>query len=367
MTIRATRLLLLALALTPGCAGRPSSSDTRALGGCPSGTAAGGLFDNAICVCQAFRQSGHLVTHAEPGGSASIGVNGRSEAADGSRVEGSWAAGGDFVVSGDVTIRDDLVARGSLDGAGVLHVGRDVAVAGDVRMTGNMAVAGALVHKAAAADPCGCDPSTLFDVSGAVADARVHNDNAARGVSTGLLAGGAPATLSLTAGRYYFGGVTTLGQTQLVVDGAVSLFIDGSLDLVGDDQITVQPGATLDLYVSGIVGQSGRVRSTGNPASAFRLFVGGERAILMASGEQAWSGLVYAPTAWVTIAGRTNIAGAIFAGSLDHSGDLDVYYSAPTVPAPQTCPGDGNFGDGSGGGGSGGGGSGGGGGAGPIL
>jgi hypothetical protein len=301
------------------------------------------LFANAICVCTDFRQSGHLVTHAPAGGSASIGVNGLSTVATGSRVEGSWTSGDTFTVAGEVAVAGDVTTRRDLDGSGVLHVGGSATVGGEVKITGDLQVAGGVTHASAFAvsDPCDCNPATQFDVAGAVAVARTANDNAAHQLTAATFAAGAPATLTLDGGRYYFDHVASIGSTQILAKGNVSLYIDGELDLVGDQQLALAPGATLDVYVNGNVGQSGVVALGGNPPSSFRLFVGGARAVLAASGEQTWSGLVYAPSAWVTVSGRTNVSGAIFAGRFDHSGDLDLWYGAAgneCAPPPPTTP-----------------------------
>jgi hypothetical protein len=40
----------------------------------------------------------------------------------------------------------------------------------------------------------------------------------------------------------------------------------------------------------------------------------------------------------VTVAGRTNLSGALFAGRLDHSGDFDVWYHADDAQCPPDSP-----------------------------
>jgi hypothetical protein len=342
------RLLLWLPAITLVACGTHTApvgnGGARALGACPDSKA---LFANAICVCGDFRQSGHLVTHASADGQASIGVNGRSSAASGSRIEGSWSSGDTITISGDVDVQGDLSTPKDLDGSGILHVGGIASVGGTISRTGDLKVSGGIVKAAPATLPCDCNPATELDVAGTVALARTANDNAAHGVAATALTAGSSATLALDSGRYYFEHVTSLGNTKILAQGNVSIYIDGGLDIVGDYQLALAPGASLDVYVSGNVMQSGVVALGGNPPSSFRLFVGGARAILAASGEQTWSGLVYAPSAWVTVSGRTNVSGAIFAGSFDHAGDLDVWYGAanhecapppPTTPPPPPTP-----------------------------
>jgi hypothetical protein len=332
-------LVLAAAALAlPACGTHSAPAASRgnsALGACPSTSA---LFPNAICVCTDFNQSGHMITHADPGAAANIGVNGRSNAATGSRIDGSWSSGDSFTVSGDITIRDNVYARNDVTGDGTVHVGGAVIAGGKVDVGGDFAVAGGIQHQVMATDPCGCDPAAMFDVVAAVEAARTANDDAAHGLSSDAFAAGAPATLTLESGRYFFDHVTSIGSTKILAQGNVAVYIDGGLDLVGDQQLALAPGATLDLYVNGDIGQSGVVALGGNPPSSFRLFVGGARAVLASSGDQAWSGLIYAPTAWVTVAGRTNLSGALFAGRLDHSGDFDVWYHADDNQCPPDSP-----------------------------
>jgi hypothetical protein len=255
-----------------------------------------------------------------------------------------------------LSVRDGALTTGDLDGAGAFVVGGDLSVGGALRFVGELSVGGALrlanpgvvlpgaktngtaPYVAPAGPPCGCDPSTLLPIAQIVSEAATNNDNATLGIGTSgadLLGAG---TLSLPAGRYYFKDVTRLGAGQIGIHGAVALFIDGSIEEVGIDQIAIDAGASLDLYVSGTMATAGVVQlgDPGHP-EVFRLFIGGSGSVLATAGVEGWNGLLYAPQAHVAFAGVISVAGAIFAGSLDWAGILDVTYAGAWASSSSSC------------------------------
>lgn len=328
---------------------------TDVTGGPGAGTcvpSAPSTFADAICVCEDLGEAGVLRTHATAPAAASVGVNGRVGAATGSSIEGSLVAYQALAVAGGLDVRDSALSTGDVSGAGVLHVGGDLSVGGDLAFAGDLQVGGALrlaqpgivlpgatsgstaTYVAPSAPPCTCDPSSLLPIAQMVASAASKNDNAGAGLgTTGADLVGA-GTLSLDTGTYYFHDVTRVGVGAVAINGAVALYIDGSIAEVGDAQITLAAGASLDLYVSGVVASAGRV-VLGDPShpEAFRLFVGGAGSMMATAGSQVWAGLVYAPQADVTFAGITQINGAVFAKSLAWAGILDVTYGGATTGA----------------------------------
>ena len=333
----------------PVLAGLPSSA------GCSAGSAP--LFANAICVCEELAQAGTLVTVAPSGGAANVGVNGRSSAATGTIIDGSYVAFGGLALAGDVKVKSDLVSAGDITGAGTLRVGHDLggaslAFAGDLDVAGTLRVAHPTAvptphagtvgpFTAPASAPCGCDPASLFDVAGAVANAALHNDDAARGFSADGLDLLGQQDRTLTSGVYYAKSVTRVGKGKVVIDGAVKLYIDGSIVSVGENQIVLKPGATLDLFVTGLIATAGSV-DLGDPSrpDAFRLYLGGEGSASVTAGSQSYHGLIYAPRATVAFAGVTEVVGAVFAKQLVWAGDLRVTYaSGAGAASPAECQG----------------------------
>ncbi len=219
---------------------------------------------------------------------------------------------------------DDLFASalavcGDLSYAGSLEVDGDLAVGGDLSHAGTLDVSGE-VHSGGA--PCG---SAGFDVAGAVARAKEDHDD-----RPAALEGGA---LVLPGGRYYFEDPSFVGTTSIRVTGHASMFVDGSIDTVGESTIFVEPGASLDLYVAGSVSAVGSLVAAGCDPNALRLYVGGHDAIVAGAGESELRGFLYAPEASVSLAGTTTVTGAIVAKEIDYAGEL-VVHGRKALPRP---------------------------------
>lgn len=354
---------ILSLALV-GCGGAGPGSSDSPLGSCPPSPAPG-LFANALCLCGDLASVGASITTSSPAGAASVGVNGRSAIVGDDHVGGSFAAYGGVAGTGRLHVDDDLTTPANVTGVGLLSVGHDLSVGGDLTGVGELAVGGTLrvagarqtlglaqvaatgAYSAPAGPPCPCDGSTFIDVAAHVAAAKAKNDNGAHGLPTSLAAVGAES-VTLPTGSYYFDHVETVGRAHFVVDGVVALYLDGSLDAVGDELVELKPNATLDLWVAGAVRTVGRLAFGGDP-SAVRLYVGGAGGgAVLSVGLQELSGAIYAPTARVAFVGDTTIHGALFAHDLDGVGLFSIDYAAPQAPPPAQCGGNSDGGTGGG-------------------
>jgi hypothetical protein len=380
MKIPARAMVGLTVLTAAGCGGTPSSGgsvepdaaavtvtssdgglDFGPIGSPGSGACVPGApsaFANAVCVCDDLIESGDLLTHSlVTGGAASVGVNGRITAGTYMNVEGSSTAYGGLMASGTVYVRDDVASTQAVDGAGLLSVGQDLSVGGTFDFAGALTVGGTLrlqsastvlvplhvgqtgPYVAPSGPPCGCDASALLPIAQAVAAAATTNDDAAHGLDPDGASLVALGSLTLTTGSYYFHDVTRLGVGTIDVQGAVSVYLDGQSLSIGAGQFSIASGSSLDLYVSGTLASAGDVLlgDLAHP-EAFRLFVGGAGSMIATSGDQAWSGLVYAPQADVTFSGVTYVHGAIFAKSLVWAGLLDVSYAGGALSAGTSCP-----------------------------
>jgi hypothetical protein len=318
------------------------------------------LFPNALCLCNDLGDVGAL--RIDPGDgqtAATFGANGTVRLINDSHVNGSFTAYKGLWAAGNVEIRDDMTSTGDIGVAGRLAVGKDLAVGGQVSGIGVLRVGGTLraqgavsvlgdrtvggvgAYTAPAGPPCACSPGDRLDVQAAVEKARAANDNAARGLPTSLAQIGREE-LRLASGKYFFDQIGAIGYLKIIVEGTVALYLDGNLDSIGAERITLSPGATLDLYVSG------SLRSVGNlimgekqaPAS-FRLYVGGSDPLMIAVGNAEYRGTIYAPTAPLTYVGRTVVRGGLFASTLNSAGLLEIGYYRPekTAPGDKLCPG----------------------------
>ena len=333
------------IALAAGCAAHPTSQQAQSLT-CPPPS----LFGNGVCTCHDLMNTGELHVLPGPGGSGSVGVNGKTRLTGASEVSGSlvtWgglsAVGcsvgdslvtpGDAMFTGAATVGGDAVIGGDLQAVGTIDVGGELEVGGSSLLLGGGTIASRAPYQALGSQPpCECDPSSFFDVAGAVAAAR----QAASGQSSWNSVG--KAEIQLTTGSYYVTSSVVVGQATIDIAGSVSVFVDGSLGSVGSAQWRLAPGAQLDLFVSGNVGSVGQLFA-GDPMApaAFRLYVGGSGVTaLLGVGQTEFYGDIYAPLADVQYVGDTRIVGSIFASSILGTGRLEIDYGDSTTP-PNSC------------------------------
>jgi hypothetical protein len=322
---------------------------------CPASPATD-LFENTVCVCEDLNDIGNLVVgRAIATDDAVLAVNGHSnfinnadirgsliaygglEAAGNVITKGTLASAGDVRVLGNVESRADIEVGGALKGIGHLEVDGTLRVAGTNSFLGLSEVNEVGPYGTTPAPPCGCDPSTYFDVKAAVADAKSQNDNAAQGLPT-TFANIGFSELRLTSGSYYFSDSDNIGFTRIIIDGTVALYVDGNVDNIGAEVVRLTTGSTLDLYVSGDVRNIGHIVLGDKYApSSFRLYIGGSDKATVNVGNAIFNGAIYAPEANLHYIGNTLIRGALFAKKLTGIGNLVIGYASPN-PQPDDCP-----------------------------
>jgi len=320
-----------------------------------------GTFQHSVCICDNLANVGALFAKTGPSGPGSVGVNGRTDLVGYSESSGDWIAWKGFGAVG-VSVGESLVTSGDLNSVGDVKVGDDAVIGGDLTCIGAMSVAGSLALKGSkrvvgieaiasraaysppAGPPCDCDPSTFFDVQGAIAAAKQATGGQSSWDHIGL------SEIHLMGGNYYVTSADVVGLTRIYVDADSSVFVDGSLRQIGAEQWKIAPGVTLDLFVGGDVLSVGQmvIGSAADPA-AFRLYVGGSGGTTIgAVGDTHFYGSVYAPRSIVAYVGDAQIVGALFAKALNGVGVLTIEYGTPSDP-PTSCdppPGGGGGGDG---------------------
>ncbi|HEY5926748.1 MAG TPA: hypothetical protein VIV11_33910 [Kofleriaceae bacterium] len=337
-----TLLFVPSLALL-GCDDNTSSTAQHAT--CPPP----GTFQHAVCVCEDLEHVGALFAKDGPSGPGSVGINGRTDLVGYSESTGDWIAWEGFAAVG-VTVGDSLITSKTLSSVGDVRIGGDAVIGGDLSCVGEVKIGGTLelggkehvvglmdiakraAYSAPAGPPCNCDPSTFFDVEGAIAAAK----QAATGASSWDQVGA--KEIRLTGGNYYVTSADVIGKTTIYVDATSSVFVDGSLRQVGAEQWKLAPGATLDLFVGGDVASVGQL-IVGNPAdpAAFRLYIGGSGGTSVgAVGDTRFYGSVYAPRSRVAYVGNAVIVGAIFAKNIAGVGALTIEYGTPSSQ-PTSC------------------------------
>ena len=359
-TVVLTATLSIGLAACAGQFNEPGSSPDDGIESeavkvsCPD-SPAGDVFENVVCICDDVRDVGELLVGTNTGDPATVGVNGEVHFVNRAEIRGDVVAFTKYSAVTDSHIDGNLITAGGADMVAHLDVGGDLEVGANLSAVGGLRVGGALrvggestilgtedigseeAYGNTPAQPCDCNPDTFFDVAGAVAAAATNNDNAAINIGTSLTAVGVNR-LDLGSGSYYFDEFAAVGDTQILIDGAVAIYVEGDLTSVGEQSFHIMDGSTLDLYVSGTVATVGNT-TLGDPSdpSAFRLYVGGSGSMSLGVGRTRFNGSIYAPEAVLAYVGDTEVRGALFAKELNAVGRLTLGYAAPGDPGDD-CP-----------------------------
>lgn len=287
------------------------------------------VFRFAICSCETFDVSGGLKSRSfdslkqtENRLGGSVGTNEGLLTGGSLEVRGSLWTAKDLDVSGSATVLQDVHAD-TVDVSGNLEVGADIFAA--KAPTGNITLGGKSHVPSPASDPCNCkDPP--ISIAQYVDAFATQNDNAASKIEGRSLADPPPDTsLTLECGRYYFDSVNVEGSVRLHITGRTAIFVKGDFDVAGRFDLTMDPGAELDLFIAGNLSTSGTSTfgSLASPAR-MRVYVAGTKVDATGSGELAAN--IYAPNAIVNFSGGSAIRGAVHAKKVEASGELDINY-----------------------------------------
>ncbi len=302
---------------------------------CPE-TPAPKVFTSALCLCGDYRGVGEGAwVHGGP-----AGINGTMDVVGHHDFSGDVVAWGGVSGVGELAVGGSLSTTGRLEGVGDVRVAGDLSAGGGVTNVGHLAVKGTLrtpeaeqwvgtaefgakgAYVAPAAPPCACGADQVLDVAAAIATARAQNDNAAVGLTLHESVG--EHALTLGSGSYFFPGIAAVGTHTLTIDGAVALYVAGSFETVGQTNLALTAGSTLDLYVDGDVSMVGESSfGVGAVPGSVRLYVAGERKVTLV-GAQTVIGSVYAPASDLELVGETTFEGSLFVRNVDGVGKLTV-------------------------------------------
>lgn len=332
-------------------------------------------FVNALCTCKNASITGYLRTRAFDSSTAmtadlggSVGINQTYlNSAGFTDVGGSFSIAGhdSLTLAGYVKTGGDFRVQGSAKVAGYTNVGRNlwlgdgytdlgpVTVAGDLHGAGAILAIPMLVsgrtyqETVTVTPPCPCEDKDILDVAAMVADAKVHNDNATGGVISTMfktLIGYATATLP--CGKFYIEGIGGIGDVIFNVTGRAALFVDGSINNIGNLEFRLAPGAEIDVFIRDNLAITGRATfgQKDRPAAS-RVYVGGDGDVMLV-GDGEFVGNLYAPRSLVQAVGYGAFLGSLFArdfvcpGFADFSYDLAIKRAGDpcgTTPPPSTC------------------------------
>ncbi len=134
---------------------------------------------------------------------------------------------------------------------------------------------------------------------------------------------------TLTSGTYRVSSINLSGSGKGAINGNVTLYVTGSVNLSGSSQIVILPGGSLTIYISGSLNVSGGsiVNQTQSPRN---LTIYGTSTCTSAnySGSSALYGVIYTPAAMTSISGTVSVYGSVIGGSVTISGGAAVHYDA---------------------------------------
>jgi hypothetical protein len=134
---------------------------------------------------------------------------------------------------------------------------------------------------------------------------------------------------TLTSGTYRVSSINLSGSGKGTINGNVTIYVTGSVNLSGTSQIVILPGGSLTIYLNGSLNVSGGsiVNQTLNPHN---LTIYGTSTCTSASysGSSALYGIIYTPAASTSISGGVNLYGSVIGRSVTISGGSAVHYDA---------------------------------------
>lgn len=340
-----------------------------------AGAVAERAFRWALCSCGDVDVSDPFATDSFDSGidpddlgelGGAVGANGAFTSLAEFDISGSlWAsAAGGITTDDPSTVGQDLRSGGDLIGRNPFEIGGDAWVSGDVETTSSIIIGGVLRQPAegerspgvsfdahvpgpvVVEPPCRCD--SRVPVAAIVAAAATANDNEAVGLDPSILINRRePLRLDLPCGRYVLDGVVTDSSITIGIHGKTALFIDGDIVVDGGRfDFIVQPGAELDVFVTGRVSVDGRFvfGSRVRPAAS-RLYVGSSAAdAVVFFHDTVFHGFLYAGEGTISVRHPLEVFGGVFAGNFDSSGETRIHYDRAIlrggdgcVPPPGTC------------------------------
>ncbi len=132
-------------------------------------------------------------------------------------------------------------------------------------------------------------------------------------------------------GDYVTSSLNLSGQQKMIVNGNARLVITDDFKMSGQSQITILPGASLEVYLDGDAQLSGNgVQNQNNNALYYKIFGTPNVKNVAISGNAEFTGILYAPQAFFKLGGGGNNAydfvGAAITASAKLNGHFNFHY-----------------------------------------
>jgi hypothetical protein len=133
------------------------------------------------------------------------------------------------------------------------------------------------------------------------------------------------------SGNYQVNGLSMSGHSDFLVAGDTVLYVNGDFSMSGQSTIHILPGASLKVYVNGNASLSGNgIMNLNEDASKFSLYGLPSCTSISLSGNAAFTGTIYAPSAALSLNGGGNnqydIVGAVVADTASFHGHFAFHY-----------------------------------------
>jgi len=302
-------------------------------------TLAASTFQYAICSCGSLQSTGVLTTDGYD--STKGGPTGALGANVGFNASAAWSSapslGGNLFSPGGISapkgglVRGDLHLGGSVQGGGQTFTVDGNAFV-EATLPSSVKVVGTTSHVSSVASPCSCG-SPLPTTSLVTAHQAPNNEDSAIGLSPSAAGGGNPSQIDLPCGDFYLTVISPSKPLTIAAHGHTELYIGGAVSTSNALTFSIDPGASLDLFVAGGFSATGALNlgSVSSPSSC-RVYVAGSQFQVPSSASIACN--IYAPSASIGLP-STTAYGSIFAAGVTASGSATLHYD--TSIANGTC------------------------------
>ena len=135
-------------------------------------------------------------------------------------------------------------------------------------------------------------------------------------------------TKSFSSGSYRLPSINISSHGECIITGNVTFYVIGNISITGQGRLTIQPGGSLKIYVSGnvnpLAGQ-GVANQTGYPEN-LQIYGMATCTTVNISGQNALCGAIYTPEADINLSGQGDVFGAICGNTIDIVGQGSVHY-----------------------------------------
>ncbi len=293
-------------------------------------TLAASTFQYAICSCGSLQSTGVLTTDGydstKGGPTEALGAN------VGFNASAAWSSapslGGNLFSPGGISAPKGGLVRGDVHlGGAVAGGGQTFTVDGnafvEATLPSSVKVLGTVTHVSSVAAPCNCG-SPLPISSLVSAHAAPNNEDSAIGLSASAAGGGNPSQIDLPCGDFYLTVISPSKPLTIAAHGHTELYISGSVSASSALTFSIDPGASLDLFVAGGFSATSTLSlgSVSSPASC-RVYVAGSQFQVPSSASIACN--IYAPSASIALP-STVAYGSIFSNGVTASGSATLHY-----------------------------------------